>query len=194
MTELLFATPWWLVITLVIVGGVVFRAGNNARQKGAKIVGLVLIGIAILLKTISFFVETDKEKVTRQTSALVTAVQQRDWTTFNSLLEDDVSLKTNLGTVFPNRDALVKGAREDTETYNLTSVSARVTSVAADDADTITVDINASSQQAATLGYPVPSSWKLIWEKTGKDWRLHEVTCLSIGNEKSADIGRYLGR
>ena len=193
MTDLLFATPWWLLGTLIVVGGVVFWSGNNKQQDGPRKVGIALILLAILLKTTSFFVETDKEKVTRHTNELITAVEKRDWTTFSSLMDDDVSLGTSNGTISPNRDALVKLAKADVESDNLTNLSAKVTSIQ-QDATGITVDVDAFSEQSASFGYRVPSSWKLTWDKTGNDWHLHQVTCLSIGNENSNSIGQLIGK
>ncbi len=193
MSDLLFDVPWWLFIVLILVGAVVFWSGNNRGQRGLKTVGIGLILLAGVLKTVSFFVVTDKEKVTRQTLLLVHSVQTRDWTTFQSLLDPDVSLSTSEGTIFPNSRTLIAGARHDCEEYNLSNVSATVTHVEQDAAG-ITVDINASSEQSATMGFAVPSSWKLVWDQTGKDWRLHEATCLRIGNETPSSMARLIGK
>lgn len=191
MSDLLFATPWWLVGSLIIVGGVVFWSGNNRQQKGPQKVGVALIALAIVLKTLSFFIETDKEKVTRHTNELVAAVQNRDWSKFSSLLDDDVSLDTVDGTVCPNRELLVATARADAEGDNLTNVSAHITGVE-QDATGITVDLDVSGQVTDSLGYPVPTSWKLNWDRAGTDWHLHEITCLKIGNEKADQFARWI--
>jgi hypothetical protein len=193
MSDLIFATPWWLLASLIFVGAILFWSGNNKQQNGPRTMGVLLIVLAILLKVVSYFVVTDKEKVTRQTNELVTAVQNRDWTKFAALLDPDVRLGTATGTLFANRDAFIKGAQADAETYNLTNLSAHVTDVE-QDALGITVDIDAWSEQTASMGMRVPSSWKLSWDQSGKDWRLHEVTCLRIGNEKVDQIDRLLGK
>jgi hypothetical protein len=193
MTDLLFATPWWLLGSLIFVGAVIFWTGNTRQLKGPQKLGIALIVLAIVLKTMSFFVETDKEKVTRHSNELVAAVQSRDWTKFASLLDQDVSLATGNGTVFPNRDALLRGAKADTETYNLTNLSAHITGVEQDETG-ITVDMDAWSEQSASFGMQVPSSWKLNWDRSGKDWLLHQVTCLRIGNERTDRIGRLIGK
>jgi hypothetical protein len=193
MSDLLFATPWWLLGSLIFVGAVLFWAGNTRQLKGPQAVGIGLIALAIVLKTVSFFVETDKEKVARHTKELVTAVQARDWPKFTLLLDEDVSLDTPAGTVFANRKDLVDGAKTDTDSYSLTSVSAHITNVQ-QDATGITVDLDASSQQTASFGYPVPSSWKLIWDRAGDDWHLHEITCLRIGNENTNQLGQLIAK
>ena len=193
MSDLIFSAPWWLLGSLVIVGCVLFWSGNNRQQKGPKQVGIGLVALAIVLFVVSFLVETDKEKVTRHTKDLVKAVQARDWKSFGDLMEDDVTLGTPNGTIFANRDALLAGAKADTDSYQLNNVSARVTGVE-QDATGITVDIDASSEQAASMGYAVPSSWKLLWDRDGKEWRLHEVQCLRIGNERTDQIGHLIGK
>jgi hypothetical protein len=191
MSDLLFAVPWWLFISLIAAGCIVFWSGNNRNQNGPRMVGIGLVVIALLLKGISFFVETDKEKCERQTNELVKAVQSRDWSKFGSLLDPDVSLDTSVGSIFANSLALVDGAKADCERYNLTNLSARVTDVQ-QDATGVTVDIDASSEMTASMGYSVPSSWKLIWDRTGKDWKLHEITCLRIGQEKPEQMAREI--
>jgi hypothetical protein len=195
MSDLLFAFPWWLFISLCVMGGVIFWSGNNRGQKGPRVVGIAIILLAAGLKTLSYFVETDKEKVEKQSLALVNAVQKRDWTTFESFLDPDVRLGTSVGSIFPNEKALVEGARSACERNNLTNVSARVTNVEQDNAG-ITVDLDAWSDQDVVGGYntKLPSSWKLIWDRSGNDWRLHEVTCLRIGNSKPEAIGQLIGR
>jgi hypothetical protein len=191
MSDLFFATPWWLLASLIIVGGVVFWSGNNNQKKNPKLLGIGLVALAIVLKITSFFVETDKEKVTRYTKELVADVQKRDWDKFGSLLENDASLKTANVTVFPNRASLLQGAKTDTENYNPTNVSASITNVE-QDATGITVDIDAASEQPASMGMRVPSSWKLIWERDGDDWHLHEVMCLKIANEDVSKFPSFL--
>jgi hypothetical protein len=193
MSDLLLDIPWWLFLTLIVIGVALFWSGNNRQQKAPRNAGIALILLALLLKGVSFFVETDKEKCTLQTNELVKSVQDRNWPKFSSLLDDDVSLGTSMGSNSSNRQQLVQLAQHDCEQYNLTNVSASVTGIEQDAAG-ITIDITARSEQTATMGMAVPSSWKLIWDRTGKDWRLHEILCTSIGNQSTEEIGRLIGK
>jgi hypothetical protein len=193
MSDLLFAVPWWLFISLIVVGCVVFWSGNNRNQNGPRMVGIGLIVIALLLKGISFFVETDKDKCERQTNELVTAVQKRDWSKFSSLLDPDVSLDTPFATIYANRDALVEGAKIQCDRQGLSNVSGKATDEL-QDAGGITVDLDAFCEGTGSSGMTVPSSWKLLWVRTGKEWRLHEITCLRIGQEKGPQMARDLGK
>jgi hypothetical protein len=153
--------------------------------------GMGLIALAIVLKTVSFFVVTDKEIVTKQTDQLVKAVADRDWKTFESLLEPDVSLGSQQGTAVTNAKDLVEVTKADCDRFNLTNVSGTVTDKT-QDAGGITVDLEASGEMSSGLlggaGVRVPTSWKLIWQRDGKAWRLHEIICLRIGNEPAAQI------
>jgi hypothetical protein len=189
MTDLLFAVPWWLFGGLIAVGGVIFWSANNAQKKGPMYAGIGLIVLALLLKAISFIVVTDKELVTKQTDQLVKAVADRDWTTFDSLLEADVSLGTEQTTLTANSKALSEITKGDCERYNLTNVSGHVTDVTQDAAG-ITVDLDASGEMNATMGYRIPTSWKLLWQRDGKKWRLHEIICLRIGQEGPEQMAR----
>jgi hypothetical protein len=191
MSDLLFAEPWWLLISLIVAGGAVFWSGNNRNQNGPRMVGIALIVIALLLKGLSYFVETDKEKCERETNELLAAVQARDWSKFSSLLDADVSLDTAFGTIYSGRAALVEGAKSHCERDALTNVSGTVTGKE-QDAGGVTVDLDATGEFNASMGFAVPTSWKLLWQRTGKEWRLHEITCLRIGQEKGDQMAREL--
>lgn len=176
MTDLLLAIPWWLFITLIVAGIVVFLAGNNRGQKNARYAGISLVLLALLLKGISFFVVTDKEKVTRLTNDLVQSVQDRNWDKFGSLLDPDVSVS---GSGFTNKKLLVEATKDDCEHFNVTGVTGHVADVQ-QDASGITVDIDASSDQSAMgMTARIPTSWKIFWVKSGDDWHVHEITYVS---------------
>jgi hypothetical protein len=193
MSDLLLDVPWWLFLSLAIIGGIVGYTGVTKRQKGSMYAGLLLILMALSLKAVSYFVETDKQICARQTAELVTCVQKRDWATFDSLLEDDVVLGTSAAPLVTGHRQLVDAAKEDTDRYKLTGVSARVSNVQ-QDATGVIVDINASSDQTVLPGMSatVPSGWKLTWEKVGRQWMLHEITCTKIGNSGAGEMARYL--
>ncbi len=196
MTDLIFATPWWLLALLVVVGGVIGWSGLAKQQAGPRNIGLGLIGLAVVLFTLSFFVETDKEKVSRLSLELVKSVQDQDWSKFASLLDANASLDGDGTTLYPNRNELVQGAKDKSRQYNLTAVSAKVTQVEQQPIG-ILVDIDATSRQSAMgMEFPVQSSWKMHWDKIGGDWHLHQLTCVSIGGpgQPSGPVGRYIGK
>ena len=194
MTNLLFATPWYLWLTLVIVGGVVAWTGNQRQQAGTRNVGLGLIGAAALLLVLSFLVETDLEKVKRLNGELVQSVPKHDWVKMADLLEPDATLGTVDATLFGDRASLVRGAQDAAGRWVLRSVTVTGTEERQDPSG-ITIDVNVLSKQDATEGFGFPgtlSSWRMLWESDGKDWRCHQITCLKIGNEDSSRLSRLI--
>jgi hypothetical protein len=182
MTDLLFATPWWLPTAIIVAGIVVFISGNKRQKIGMRNTGAGLLLLAVALMAVSYLVETDREKVTRQTRELVKAVETRDWPKMQSMLDARVSLATVMGPIYANRDLVVQGAKDSVEHYGLKSVM--VKSVEAGEGSTdITVSMDVFSVQDATMGQLVPSSWQLDWSQNGKDWVLFRITCLKIGNQ-----------
>jgi hypothetical protein len=193
MTDLLFATPWWLLGAIVVVGITLFVSGNRRQHTGVRLAGIAVVLLAVVLLLLSHFVETDKEQASRQTREVVTAVQNADWPTLKSLLDPQASLVTVLGTIYKNRDDLIKGAQTAADRYALKSVTIRSLDTTQDNAG-ITVDLDVFSVQGETLDRPLPSSWRFDWEKSGDAWRLYRITCLKIGNEDAKQIKQLIGK
>ena len=194
MTNLLFATPWYLLLTLAAVGGVVAWTGNQRQQAGPRNVGLGLIGLAVALFTVSFFVETDLEKVKRLNRELVQSVPDHNWSKMADLLDPDATLTTVDATLFANRKDLVKGAQDAAGRWGLKSVTITGTQET-QDASGITLDVNVLSKQDATEGVGIPgtlSSWRMLWDRAAKDWHCHQITCLKIGGESGSRAGRFI--
>jgi hypothetical protein len=182
MSDLLFASPWWVPTCIIGIGILFFISGNKRQQPRARNTGIVIMLLAVALIALNYFVETDKEKVARHTRELVSAVQDANWDKVKSLLSPQVTLGTIKTSIYPNRDALLKGAADCAEQYQLKS--AHITSLEVRQVQTqITVDLTVWTVQDITLGRPLPSSWQLVWGQTGNDWSLFQITCLSIGNE-----------
>ena len=183
MNDLLFSTPWWLPTAIALAGIFVFVTGNKRQLARPRNVGAGLMVLALALVLVSYFVETDKEKVTRQSRELVKAVDDRDWTKMRTLLDPQVSLAVVSANIYANRDDMIHGAQAATEQYGLKNVV--ITSLDTTQAQTvITVDMDVLSSQDFTMGRPIPSSWRFEWERFGKDWSLYRITCLKIANEE----------
>jgi hypothetical protein len=187
MNDLIFATPFWLPLCIIGVGVLLFISGNKRQQSRVRWAGIGVVGLAVVLITVSYLVETDKEKVDRHMHELVASVENRDWPKMKTLLSDDASLRTVNMTIYPNRAALLTGAADAADQYQLKSVT--ITSMQTEQVQTlITVDLNVLTMQDATMGRPVPSGWQFEWEKAGDDWSLSRITCVSVGNQKLDEI------
>jgi hypothetical protein len=193
MTNLLFATPWWLLLTLLVVGGVVAWSGNKRQDGRTRNVGLGIVAFTVLLAVVGHFVETDQEKVTRLNGELVQSVPNQDWVKMTDLLDPDATLGTTSMTIFGNRADLVNGAKHNVAQWGLRSVVVTGSELT-QHGDGIEVKIRVLSKQDSTEGL-VPgttSDWSMMWDRDAqKQWHCHQIYCLGIGGEKSASVGRY---
>ncbi len=182
MSDLLFSTPWWLPTAMIAVGIALFISGNARQRSQIRNGGAGLIALAVVLILVSYFVETAKEKIARESRELVRAVEARDWAKMKSLLDLKSSLGIESMTIYGNRDDVVKGTQSAADQYGLKSV--HITSLEADQTQTvITVNLDVLTEQDFSMGRPIPSSWQFEWEKLGENWTLYRITCLRIGGE-----------
>src|SRR5437773_6030445 len=105
MRNLLFDTPWWLLAGLAVIAVTLLVSGNNRQDKNLKRGGLFFLGLLILLSLLSYFVDTDIEKVTKRTKLVAKSVEKRDWPTFESLLDPHIHFAH-----YDDRKSLVEGA------------------------------------------------------------------------------------
>ena len=167
--DLLFDTPWWLLTLIAVIAIALLLSGNKRQNTRLKIAGLVALLLAIGLFTSSWLVDTDVEKVTKRTRQLVAAINDRDWKTFESLLDPKTSFA-----IYNNRPQLVAGAQATADRIGLRA--AHITRLQAKQTQSvITVDLDALSEQDATLGRPMPTSWEFDWQETREGWLLFRI-------------------
>jgi hypothetical protein len=188
MKDFLFDAPLWVMCVLVAAGVAIWWAGNNRVDKPMKRIGLVVLLCGIALALISFFFDTDQEKVTRKTNQLVQAVNARDWPTFQSILDP----KTRFA-FYGDRDAIVAGAKKTADDIGLKS--ARIIGSTVDKKDTvITIDLRALSEQDRTGGRPVVTDWRFQWQNFGTGWKLMVIEPLKSEQVTAEEIQRNLSR
>ncbi len=191
---LLYATPLYVLLTLLLAGGIAAWTGNQRQKPTMRNVGLGLIALAVVLLTVSFLVETDLEKVKRLNKELVQAVPNRNWPKFADLLDPDATLGTVETTIFGNRDKLVQGAKAAAEQWGVTSATITGTDETQDASKDVTIDINVLTKQDKTDGV-LPgtlSSWRMVWSPTGKEWHCRQIICLKIGNEQGGHVEKFI--
>src|SRR6478752_6835387 len=93
MSDLLFDVQWWIPGLIALIGIAAFLTGNRTLKKGRERVGLALLGIALIWGLMSYFVETDKEKVLKESHRLLKSVVDGDWTQFKSELARDADFR-----------------------------------------------------------------------------------------------------
>jgi len=182
LSQLLFDTPWWLPTSIALAGVVLFFYANARREWKLRNAGAGVVLLAILLAAISYGVDTDIEKVNKRTKQFVTAVKERDWTTFRSLLDTRTSFA-----MYRNADELTSGAEKTSDAIGLKSVT--VFSMEPQQTDTlITVYLAVWSTQDFTMLRPIKSNWQFDWQETSEGWVLRTIRPLGGDSLKPSDV------
>lgn len=182
LSQLLFDTPWWLPTSIALAGVVLFFYANARREWKLRNAGAGVVLLAILLAAISYGVDTDIEKVNKRTKQFVTAVNERDWTTFRSLLDTRTSFA-----MYRNADELTSGAEKTSDAIGLKSVT--VFSMEPQQTDTlITVYLAVWSTQDFTMLRPIKSNWQFDWQETSEGWVLRTIRLLDGDSLKPSDV------
>ncbi len=189
MSDLLFDTPWWLLVLLIGGGAGIWYVGNTRTDAKIKTAGLAVLVLGVVLALLSYFVDTDKEIVARRTRQLVASVVDRNWDVFTSLLDP----QTSFAGAYKNRSQIVDGAKKTVEAMGLKSAS--ITSMEVTQNETvITVNLTAVSTLDITMDRPAPSSWRFDWQNTGTGWKLVEIEPLDGSQVKKEEILGRLAR
>ncbi len=196
MSDLIFATPWWLPTGLIVVGVILVVGGNGRQQKGTRNAGVGLLVVAVVVVLLSHFVDTDRKRAARQTKELIAAVQDRDWSKMTALLDDDATVSTPFGQLYGNRREIVDEAKALSERHGLKAVGGSMVRETQDNAGIVVLMDTSATVDAGGMGaYPVPSVWEFDWQETAGEWHVHQITCVSIGGKTDADtIRTAIGR
>lgn len=174
MRDLLFSVPWYLPTLLVIVGLALFVSGNRRQKPQLRTSGVAVIGLAILWAVVSYLVETPKEICERETRQYVRAIVDRDWPTFDRLMEPAVRFTDGTDWQIAGRDSWAADVKSGAEQIGLKGAS--ISSLTVSEAgDAIITTITVYSTQDATLDRPVDSEWNFEWRRSGGQWLLHEL-------------------
>jgi hypothetical protein len=179
MRDLLFSVPWYLPTLLAIIGLAVFVSGNRRQKPPVRTAGFAIIALAILWAVISYLVETPKEICERQTRQYVRAVVDRDWTTFDKLMQPNVRFTDGSDWHIDGRDTWASDVKSGADQIGLKG--AWISSLKLDQSkDSIIATITVDSTQDVTLDRPVDSDWTLEWRESNGRWLLHELKPLRV--------------
>ena len=189
MTDLIFSTPWWLPVVIAIGGIAAFISGNARQKSSMRNAGLGIVAAAVLLAVVSYFVETDKEKVLRLSKEMVQDVAGGDWQKFDALLGPHAVVSVSGASIYPNRQAVLDGTKKSVDQYGVKS--AYVSSInATQEGQYITANLEVYSVQTATMERPVPTNWQFEWEEGSNGWKLARIDCVKVGDQSTQSIGR----
>jgi hypothetical protein len=192
MSDFLFDTPWWLPVLIVIIGVVVFVTGNRNQQPGTRNAGGGIVLLAIVIVLLTIFVDTPKKLARRESGQLVQDAVHGDWRQFKTLLEPDVTLRM-LGSppLYANADELTAGARQGTERVHLKEAHIRSMQVI-ESGELVTATLQILSEQDDPAAPMIDSAWQFDFEKTGKEWRIHEIRALQIGEMSGDEAQQFM--
>ena len=194
MTRLLFDAPWWLPTVLAFLG--IALAWNGARRGDAKLrnAGLLMLLGAVAVLAMSHFIDTDIEKAEKKSKQLVHAVEQRDWATLKTVLDPNTSLHVLGGIqLYDSRDQIIDAAKKAVDQHGLKNV--RVLRTDSEQTDTlITITMFLMSDQDATGGRTITTTWQFEWQQSGETWSLVRITNIKIGNLQGEEAGRQFPR
>jgi hypothetical protein len=187
MRDLLFSVPWYLPTLLAIVGLAVFVRGNRRQNPHVRTAGSALIGLAILWAIVSYLVETPKEICQHQTRQYVRSIVDRDWTTFDKLMEPGVRFTDGSNWQISGREAWASDVKSGADQIGLKGAS--ITSLdATESAQAVTTTITVFSTQEVTMERPVDSEWTLEWRLSDGRWLLHELKPVRVSGTSLNEV------
>ncbi|HEX5243046.1 MAG TPA: hypothetical protein VFW23_07240 [Tepidisphaeraceae bacterium] len=194
MNDLLFDVPWWIPTLIGLIGLAAYWTTRENPASKARRVGLILILVAIGWSAMSYFVDTDKEKVIKGTKALVQDVVNEKWDQFKSMMAPDVQFrveKSNSRADGPNE--LTEAAKAGAESIHLRS-AALSRAQAQQTGPLITVSTDIFSTQELPGAPTMRSSFEFDWEQTSAGWKVREIRITQIGGQSAGDIEQFVPR
>lgn len=170
MQETLFNPPWWIYAITFFVAAVLLWQGNARQKKGPIIAGLVVLLLGVAHVTAAQVVQTPVEQMSQRTRDIVQSVEDRDWTTFASLLDENTSLM-----IYPNKQAIVSRAPRTAEAMDLKNVKIKKLETESL-GNAINVDVTV---YAETKANPVPTIWRFGYVKYADGWKLEQISFIS---------------
>lgn len=194
MTRLLFDAPWWLPTVLAFLGVALFWNGNRRSETKVRNAGLAFVLAAVAVMAVSYFVDTDVEKASNRSKALVRAVEGRDWATLKATLDPLTSLHVLGGIeLYGSRDEIIAAAQKAVDQYGLKNV--RILNTVAEQTDTvINVTMFLLSEQDTAAAGTITTTWQFEWQQSGETWSLVRITNMKIGNMQGHPAARQFPR
>jgi hypothetical protein len=164
----IYETPWWLPSGIAGLGLILFVTGKNRLEKNLKLAGIIVILFGVGLALLSFFLDSDREKVIKRTRGLVESVNAKDWNKMGVYLHPNVNV-----VVWSGRDAVVTAAKTAAENSDLKEVHTTSLDAVVLPDDTIRANLRVTATIRDGTSF---SDWTLEWEKTDQGWVARNIT------------------
>ena len=190
MSDLLFAVPWYLPTLLGVVGIALLVSGNRRGAGPMRNGGAAILLVAVAWALLSYFVDTDKEKVEKGTRAMVQDVVDGHWDAFKGELIPSASFTVQSGAPLSNSaDDITQMAQSGAESVRLKGATVRNLEVE-QTGPLINARFDVLSQQDMV---PLQrSSWVFEWEQTSAGWKCRTIRMMSLEGLQSDDLTRVL--
>jgi hypothetical protein len=188
MADYLFDTPYWLLGVVGVAAIALLVSGNSRQDKRLRSAGMAVFGVAVLLGLLSFFVDTDKEKVNKRTRQLVAAVEKKDKDTVGRLLHPQARLGGRDGM---DKGQIVERVGTAVDQFNIKGIRITSMDVRAVDEDIEVILSATADMDLQVWSGGVPSDWRLVWEKSGGEWLVREIVPLKV---PQMEVGTLMSR
>jgi len=189
MTDMLLSPPWWLYCSVIAIGLAAWVWGNKRADPRSRSIGIGIIGLGAVLAVMSHFIETDSQKVNRQSKELVLSVLDQNWDKFTAFLAPDAKLSIeNSAPLLRPREQILEATKVGIKRYGIRGANGSIEETKKQD-NSISTIVRVYSMGDIDPGHPLPSLWQLDWVK-GPDgrWNVIEIHALEIGNTKGPDM------
>lgn len=186
MQDFLFDTPYWFLGLLGVIGAALWISGNGRQNDNLKRAALGVFLVAVVLALLSILIDTDKEKVIKRTHQLISAVEKQDQSTAAKLLHPQVQLFEMDKTAILNRIATAASQ------FHIKSI--RINSI---DLQPVDRDLSAVMSATTDIDLPiwsggVPSTWKMVWEKSDQGWLLRDISPINVPGIDSQTLSKEI--
>lgn len=178
--DLFFDAPWWFYAIPFAVGAAMAVVALRKGDKGLRNVGLLVLLAGVGIFAASKLVETDSEKVTRQSYELVHHVEKQQWDRLSAML-DPAAVVTliNVGPLYESREQIIEACRSRVTGSGVTALAVtRAEPQVQGDLITTEIDVYVTADDAG--GRPLPTTWRLVWTKRSGEWVVRDIEAIKF--------------
>jgi len=174
--------PWATASVLLVAGVLLFWALQQRAKAGRGLVALALGALLAAGVVIAgTLIETDRERLTRQTTELVSAVAASDTATADRLLSDGlITLSAGeevSGFGKPEVMAVVRGF----DGFGLTRWTQQYAGAGMDNRTVGRTRVTVKVEEAGGQKVFLPSTWEFAWVKHNDGtWKVSRIECLTM--------------
>lgn len=186
LTHYLLESPWFAVVGLAL-GGAIALVVLNRQGRASLGAGIMLVGfaLAVLLAVVAYLVETQRERLIRQTRELVTRTAAADTAALRPMLSERVNVVSALPLTLPvDKETLLDRVRQELgEAHPIAEHSTGGEQASIDGVNTARTQLRVWVQlhrDQAITGAPIGSWWRIDWRKEGDEWRVATITLMQL--------------